>query len=219
MRHIMTSSSPKTQMIIAVDGPSAAGKGTIARALAKRFKFHFLDTGALYRMVGAQVLRDGLSVSDNDAVEAVALALKPEKYADSDLRNEWVATAASKVSAQPRVRAALLSLQHDFAKKPPGAVLDGRDIGTVICPDAQVKLYITASPETRARRRHLELLEQGSDATYDEVLADVQARDLRDSTRSIAPLLPAVDAVTIDTTELSIDEAVAQAVAIVKAAL
>jgi CMP/dCMP kinase len=215
----MTSSSPKTQMIIAVDGPSAAGKGTIARALAKRFKFHFLDTGALYRMVGAQVLRDGLSVSDNDAVEAVALALKPEKYADSDLRNEWVATAASKVSAQPRVRAALLSLQHDFAKKPPGAVLDGRDIGTVICPDAQVKLYITASPETRARRRHLELLEQGSDATYDEVLADVQARDLRDSTRSIAPLLPAVDAVTIDTTELSIDEAVAQAVAIVKAAL
>jgi CMP/dCMP kinase len=219
MRHIMTSSSPKTQMIIAVDGPSAAGKGTIARALAKRFKFHFLDTGALYRMVGAQVLRDGLSVSDNDAVEAVALALKPEKYADSDLRNEWVATAASKVSAQPRVRAALLSLQHDFAKKPPGAVLDGRDIGTVICPDAQVKLYITASPETRARRRHLELLEQGSDATYDEVLADVQARDLRDSTRSIAPLLPAVDAVTIDTTELSIAEAVAQAVAIVKAAL
>ncbi len=208
----------KKNIIIAVDGPSAAGKGTIARALAKKFKFHFLDTGALYRMVGAQVLRDGLSVSDEDAVEAIALALKPERYSDRDLRNEWVATAASKVSALPRVRAALLSLQHEFARNMPGAVLDGRDIGTVICPDADVKLYITASAEVRAQRRFAELQEQGSEATLMEVLADVKARDLRDSTRAVAPLLPAADAVTIDTTALSIEDAVAQAVAVVKAA-
>jgi CMP/dCMP kinase len=212
----MTSRNQKQHKVIAVDGPSAAGKGTIARAIATAFNFHFLDTGALYRMVGAQVLRDGLSVNDEAAIETIALSLKPEKYADTDLRNEWVATAASKVSALPKVRAALLSLQHDFAKKLPGAVLDGRDIGTVICPDARVKLYITASPEIRAKRRHAEFLEQGSDARFEEVLADVQARDLRDSTRATAPLLPAVDAVVLDTTDLTIEEAVQRALAIAR---
>jgi cytidylate kinase len=205
-------------MIIAVDGPSAAGKGTIARAIARKFKYHFLDTGSLYRMVGAQVLREGLSVSDEAAVERVALALQPESFADGDLRNEWVATAASKVSALPKVRAALLDLQRDFAVKKPGVVLDGRDIGTVICPDADVKLYITASAEIRARRRHAELREQGSDSTLEEVQAEVAARDLRDSTRAVAPLLPAPDAIVIDTTDLSIEDAITRAIAVVSAA-
>jgi cytidylate kinase len=205
-------------MIIAVDGPSAAGKGTIARAIAKKFRYHFLDTGSLYRMVGAQVLRDGLSVSDEEAVEAVALALRPELYADRDLRNEWVATAASKASILPKVRAALLAMQRDFARRQPGAVLDGRDIGTVVCPEADVKLFITASSEIRAARRHKELLEQGSDASFAEILADVQSRDQRDQSRTHSPLLPAADAITLDTTTLTAEEAVVQAISIVKAA-
>ncbi len=205
-------------MIIAVDGPSAAGKGTIARGLARKFGYHFLDTGALYRMVGAQILREGGSVSDEATAAEIAKNLMPEKFEDRDLRNEWVATAASKVSTLPMVRANLLTLQRQFAKRQPGAVLDGRDIGTVICPDADVKLYVTADAEIRAARRHKELAEQGSDATLAEILADVIARDQRDQTRAIAPLIPAADAVLIDTSQLTIKEATDRAIALVKQA-
>jgi cytidylate kinase len=197
-------------MIIAVDGPAAAGKGTIARALAKHFGYHFLDTGALYRMVGLAVIRSGQDPADTAAAITAATSLDPSGFEDRDLRNEAVGAAASIVAVVPEVRSALLSLQRDFARKPPGAVLDGRDIGTVVCPDADVKLYVTASPEVRARRRQAEL----GAASYDSVLAEIRARDLRDSQRATAPLLPAKDAVILDTSELDIAAATAAAIAI-----
>jgi cytidylate kinase len=197
-------------MIIAVDGPAAAGKGTIARALAKHFGYHFLDTGALYRMVGLAVLRRGQDPADTAAAIIAATSLDPSGFEDRDLRSEAVGAAASVVAVVPDVRSALLSLQRDFARKPPGAVLDGRDIGTVVCPDADVKLYVTASPEVRARRRQAEL----GAASYDSVLAEIRARDLRDSQRATAPLLPAKDAVILDTSELDIAAATAAAIAI-----
>ncbi|MGL6183258.1 MAG: (d)CMP kinase [Aestuariivirga sp.] len=197
-------------MIIAVDGPAAAGKGTIARALARHFGFHFLDTGALYRMVGLAVIRSGRDPADTRAAIAAATSLDPSGFADRDLRTEAVGAAASIVAVVPEVRSALLSLQRDFARKQPGAVLDGRDIGTVVCPDADVKLYVTASPEVRAARRQKEL----GAAAYAEVLAEIRARDLRDSQRATAPLLPAKDAVILDTSELDIAAAVEAAIAI-----
>jgi cytidylate kinase len=197
-------------MIIAVDGPAAAGKGTIARALAKHFGYHFLDTGALYRMVGLAVIRSGQDPADTAAAITAATSLDPSGFEDRDLRNEAVGAAASIVAVVPEVRSALLSLQRDFARKPPGAVLDGRDIGTVVCPDADVKLYVTASPEVRARRRQAEL----GAASYDSVLAEIRARDLRDSQRATAPLLPAKDAVILDTSELDIAAATAAAITI-----
>jgi CMP/dCMP kinase len=198
-------------MIIAVDGPSASGKGTIARAIAKKLGYHFLDTGSLYRMVGLSMLRQGLSLSDEASAAQIASTLKPELFEDGDLRNEWVATAASKVSALPHVRANLLQFQRSFAARKPGAVLDGRDIGTVIWPDAEVKLYITASPEIRAERRFRELQEQGSEATLDDVLRDVVERDQRDASRATAPLLPAKDAIVIDTSAMTREAALAEA--------
>jgi cytidylate kinase len=197
-------------MIIAVDGPAAAGKGTIARALAQHFGYHFLDTGALYRMVGLAVLRRGQDPADTAAAIAAATSLDPSGFADRDLRNEAVGAAASIVAVVPEVRSALLSLQRDFARRQPGAVLDGRDIGTVVCPDADVKLYVTASPEVRAARRQKEL----GAASYADVLAEIRARDLRDSQRATAPLLPAKDAVILDTSELDIAAATAKAIAI-----
>jgi cytidylate kinase len=197
-------------MIIAVDGPAAAGKGTIARALATHFGYHFLDTGALYRMVGLAVIRSGRDPADTAAAIAAARSLDPAGFADRDLRTEAVGAAASIVAVVPEVRSALLSLQRDFARRQPGAVLDGRDIGTVVCPDADVKLYVTASPEVRARRRQAEL----GAASYDSVLAEIRARDLRDSQRATAPLLPAKDAVILDTSELDIAAAVEAAIAI-----
>lgn len=197
-------------MIIAVDGPAAAGKGTIARALARHFGFHFLDTGALYRMVGLAVIRSGRDPADTRAAIAAAMSLDPSGFADRDLRTEAVGAAASIVAVVPEVRSALLSLQRDFARRQPGAVLDGRDIGTVVCPDADVKLYVTASPEVRAARRQKEL----GAAAYAEVLAEIRARDLRDSQRATAPLLPAKDAVILDTSELDIAAAVEAAIAI-----
>ena len=200
-------------MIIAVDGPAAAGKGTIARALASHFGYHFLDTGSLYRMVGLAVLRAGGEPITAGAAIAAATSLNPQKFSDADLRNEQVGAAASIVAAIPEVRAALLDLQRAFARKEPGAVLDGRDIGTVVCPDAEVKLFITASPDVRARRRQKEL---GS-AAYDAILADIRARDERDSTRATAPLVAAPDAVTLDTSELDIEAAVAAAIRAVEA--
>ena len=197
-------------MIIAVDGPAAAGKGTIARALATHFGYHFLDTGALYRMVGLAVIRSARDPADTGAAIAAATSLDPSGFADRDLRTEAVGAAASIVAVVPEVRSALLSLQRDFARKQPGAVLDGRDIGTVVCPDADVKLYVTASPEVRASRRQKEL----GAASYADVLAEIKARDLRDSQRATAPLLPAKDAVILDTSELDIVAAVEAAIAI-----
>lgn len=198
-------------MIIAVDGPAAAGKGTIARALAQHFGYHFLDTGSLYRMVGLAVLRAGHDPHDAGSAIAAARSLDPLAFEDGDLRSEAVGSAASIVAVIPEVRAALLQLQRDFARKAPGAVLDGRDIGTVVCPDADAKLFVTASAEVRAKRRQVEL---GS-ADYDTVLAEIRARDLRDSQRATAPLVAAMDAVILDTSEMGVKEAVWEAVDIV----
>ena len=198
-------------MIVAVDGPAAAGKGTVARAIARHLGFHFLDTGSLYRMVGLAVLRGGGDPSDRAAAIAAARSLRPENFRDEDLRGEDVGNAASIVAVIAEVRAALLDFQRDFAAKPPGAVLDGRDIGTVVCPDAEAKLYITASPEVRARRRMKELAERGEAVPYETVLAEIRARDARDRTRATAPLVAAADATVIDTSQMDIGQAVAAA--------
>lgn len=198
-------------MIIAVDGPSAAGKGTVARAVAQELGYHFLDTGSLYRMVGLAMLQAGHSEADAQAAAQLARSLDPSRVADGELRTEAVAAMASKVAVIPEVRRALLDFQRSFATREPGAVLDGRDIGTVVCPDADVKLYITASAEVRAERRTRELRQSGQPVTYEEILADVQARDERDSSRATAPLRPADDAVIIDTSDMSVPEAVAAA--------
>ena len=189
---------------VAIDGPAAAGKGTISRAVADRFGFAHLDTGALYRAVG---------VKGGDPIHA-AQGLTPEDLARDDLRSLEAGQAASRVAVIPEVRAALLEFQRRFARRPGGAVLDGRDIGTVICPDAEVKLYVTASAEVRAHRRWLEV---GGDAA--RVLAEVQERDARDMGRADAPLRPADDALILDTSDLSIEDAVAQAAAAIEAAL
>jgi cytidylate kinase len=195
---------------IAIDGPAAAGKGTISRAVAAHFGFAHLDTGLLYRAVGVRML-EGV-----DPVEA-ARALTPHDLERGDLRGAAAAQAASKVATIPEVREALLDFQRAFAQRAGGAVLDGRDIGTVICPEAEAKLFVTASPEVRAHRRHAELRAAGSDMTYPEVLEDVRQRDARDSDRSTAPLKPAQDAVLIDTSALDIDAAVAAAIAAIDA--
>lgn len=193
---------------IAIDGPAAAGKGTISRAVAARFGFAHLDTGLLYRATGRRTL-DG-----TDPVDA-ARDLLPEDLEADDLRTPEVAQAASRVAAIPDVRQALLDFQRAFAMRDGGAVLDGRDIGTVICPDAQVKLFVTASDDVRARRRHAELTGKGHELTVADVLEDLRARDARDSARAAAPLKPAPDAIELDTTEMSIDVATDAAIAIV----
>lgn len=198
-------------LTIAIDGPAAAGKGTIARAVAAHFGLAHLDTGLLYRAVGAGVLAGGEAV-------AVARALGPADLARADLRSAAVAQAASQVATNPDVRDALTAFQRRFASQPQGAVLDGRDIGTVICPDAAVKLFVTASAPCRAQRRWAELRAKGDLASYDTVLADVQARDARDAGRSVAPLAAAADAVLLDTSDLDIDQAIARAIAIIERA-
>ncbi|MGJ5618431.1 (d)CMP kinase [Sulfitobacter sp. MF3-043] len=195
---------------VAIDGPAASGKGTISKAVAAHFGFAHLDTGLLYRAVAAKVL------AGKEPAQA-ARDLVPHDLEDDALRTSLVAQEASKVAVIPEVRAALLDFQRSFAARAGGAVLDGRDIGTVICPDAQVKLFVTASAEVRARRRFAELSGKGVQITLDEVLADVQARDARDMGRADAPLRAAVDAVTIDTTEMAIADAVAAAVAMIDA--
>jgi cytidylate kinase len=193
-------------MIIAVDGPSAAGKGTLARGLAKALGYHFLDTGSLYRAVGLMMLRHGKALEDADSAAHFAAALDLPSIRDGDLRNENVAHAASRVSVYPQVRANLLQFQRDFARKAPGAVLDGRDIGTVVCPDADLKFFVTAATDVRARRRFDELKGLGQATTYEAVLDDVMARDERDATRATAPTAMADDAIMIDTSELTADE-------------
>lgn len=197
---------------VAIDGPAAAGKGTIARAVAARFGFGHLDTGLLYRAVGRRELA-------GQAPEEAARALTVDELAKGDLRTPEIAQAASRVAALPAVRQALLDFQRAFAARAGGAVMDGRDIGTVICPDAAVKLYVTASVETRAGRRARELAAKGLPADYETVLADVRARDARDAQRADAPMVAAADAIHLDTTELSIEDAVAQAIAAVSQAL
>ncbi len=206
----------RTPLIIAVDGPAASGKGTIARALARHYGLPHLDTGKLYRATGLATLRAGHSPHDEAAATAVAQGLDPALLEDPALLSDAAATAASIVSAHPAVRAALLARQHAFARQPGGAVLDGRDIGTVICPQAPAKLFVTARPEVRARRRHAELAPARS---YEEVLADIAARDARDSARSTAPLVRAPDAALLDTSDLAIDAAVGQAILLVEDAL
>jgi len=193
---------------VAIDGPAAAGKGTIARAVAAQFGFEYLDTGLLYRATARKVI-DGM-----DPV-AAAKALTPHDFARDGLRTAKVGQMASKIAALPKVRAALIAFQQRFAATEGGAVLDGRDIGTVICPDAEVKLFLTASDQVRAVRRHAELAEKGGAMTVDDVLADLQARDARDRDRAVAPLIAAADAVVIDTSGLTIDEAVAAAAAVI----
>lgn len=195
---------------VAIDGPAAAGKGTISRAVARHFGFAHLDTGLLYRAVGRAVL-------DGAGPVQAARDLDPAALEHPLLRTPEVADAASRVAVIPEVRAALVDFQRGFAARAGGAVLDGRDIGTVICPDAAVKIFVTASAEVRAQRRLDELLDRGIAADYAQVLAEVRARDDRDSNRSAAPLKPAADAVVLDTTDLSIDEAVARATGIVAA--
>ncbi|ANB35592.1 cytidylate kinase [Rhodovulum sulfidophilum] len=190
---------------VAIDGPAAAGKGTISRAVAAHFGFAHLDTGLLYRAVGARML-DGL-----DPVEA-ARTLEPSVLGRGDLRAPEVAQAASKVAAIPEVRAALVDFQRAFAARAGGAVLDGRDIGTVICPEAPAKLFVTASDEVRAERRFLELRQKGVETSFEEVLAEMRERDARDSARATAPLRPAEDAVILDTSRLSIEAAVGAAI-------
>jgi len=196
---------------VAIDGPAAAGKGTISRAVAAHFGFAHLDTGLLYRAVGARML-DGL-----DPVEA-AQTLDTGTLERDDLRRPEVSQAASKVASIPEVRAALVDFQRAFAARAGGAVLDGRDIGTVICPEAPAKLFVTASDTVRAERRYWELAEKGIETTFGEVLAEMQERDARDSARTAAPLKPADDASVLDTSQMSIDEAVAAAIAAVEAA-
>jgi cytidylate kinase len=195
---------------VAVDGPAAAGKGTISRAVAAHFGFAHLDTGLLYRAVGARMLAGEKPI-------AAAVALLPEDLERPELRTAEVAQAASKVAVIAEVRAALVDFQRAFARRAGGAVLDGRDIGTVICPRAQAKLFVTASAEVRATRRLKELLAAGHPTTLAEVLEDVKARDARDMNRSEAPLKPAQDAVQIDTSTLSIEEAVEMAIAAIEA--
>ncbi|MBO9475326.1 (d)CMP kinase [Shimia sp. R10_1] len=195
---------------IAIDGPAAAGKGTISKAIAAHFGFAHLDTGLLYRAVGARTL-DG-----TDPIDA-ARALTAEDLEADNLRTPEVAQAASRVAVIGEVRAALVDFQRAFARRAGGAVLDGRDIGTVICPEAEAKLFVTASAEVRAERRYLELVGKGHDTSREAVLADVKERDARDMERAEAPLKPAEDAVLIDTSELAIDAAVQAAIAAVEA--
>jgi cytidylate kinase len=191
---------------VAIDGPAAAGKGTIARAVAAHFGLAHLDTGLLYRAVGRRTL-DG-----SEAVEAARALLAEDLGDEEGLRTAEVGQAASRVAAVPEVRAALVDFQRAFAARAGGAVLDGRDIGTVICPDAPVKLFVTASDAERARRRHAELCAKGHDLTLEEVAADLAERDRRDAGRADAPLLPAKDALQLDTSQLTIEEAVAAAI-------
>ena len=204
----------KSPFVIAVDGPAASGKGTIARALAAHYDLPHLDTGMLYRMVALALLRwGGDPGSEFEAVRACKSGLVPVD--DPELRSEIVGEVASRISAFPAVRAALLDRQRDFAGQLSGAVLDGRDTGTVIAPDATAKLFVTAAPEIRARRRFDELVRRGKSVHFDEVLTDIRARDARDSGRTSAPLLVAGDAALLDTGAMTADQAIAAAIALV----
>ena len=204
-------------MIIAIDGPAASGKGTIAKQIAAVYGLHHLDTGLVYRAVAKAVLDGGHSPDNIEEATAAAVALDPVKFDEQALKAQTITEAASVVAAMPEVRQALMNYQRQFATKPPGSVLDGRDIGTVIAPGADVKLFVTASPEVRAARRAHELQARGERASKDEVLADLLRRDERDSRRTAAPLKLAPDAHLLDTTHLDIDAAFRAAIEIIEA--
>jgi cytidylate kinase len=202
-------------MIIAIDGPAASGKGTLARRIAAHFGLAHLDTGLLYRAVARDVRRRGEALDDPAAAAATAARLDPATLADPALRDPGLSEAASIVARIPAVRAAILSYQRTFARRPEGAVLDGRDIGTVVCPDADVKLYITASAEVRAERRRREQLGRGEVATFEAVLEDIRRRDERDAGRDVSPMRPAEDAFLLDTSNLDIEAAFDTAVGVI----
>jgi cytidylate kinase len=204
-------------MIVTIDGPAASGKGTLARRIAAHYRLPHLDTGMLYRAVAAALIGRGSALDDAAAAVAAARRIEIAALDPAGLSGAVLGEAASRVAALPEVRAALLKLQQDFAHRPGGAVLDGRDTGTVIAPDAEAKIFVTASAETRARRRHRELAERGEQIAYDAVLADIRRRDARDAGRAVAPLKPAPDAVLLDTTELDIEAAFRAALSIVEA--
>jgi len=206
-------------MIIAVDGPTASGKGTLARRIGARYGLAVLDTGAIYRGVALAVRDAGADPADAGAAEAAAAALDLSAIDDARIRSDAVGQAASIVAALPGVRAILLEAQRAFARRPGGAVLDGRDIATVVCPDADVKLFVTASLAARAQRRHAELAARGDSVTLETVAAQIEARDARDMNRPVAPLRQAHDAHLLDTTALPIEETAARAFAIIDAAL
>jgi cytidylate kinase len=214
---------PPRPFVVAIDGPAASGKGTLARRLTERFGLAHLDTGKLYRATAFLALDAGADPADPAAALAAARRVDPALLADNRLLAEKVAGAASIVAAIPEVRSALLMFQREFAANPPppsrGAILDGRDIGTIVCPDATVKLFITASPEARAERRVRELRGRGAAAIYGDVLQDMKERDARDSSRRVAPLAAAPDAETIDTTRLDADQVFEQASEIIARAL
>ncbi len=211
----MPADAPAPAFVVAIDGPAAAGKGTLAAALAARLGLAYLDTGLLYRTVGKIMAVRGFDLDDGDLAGAIAAGLDPDDLKRADLRGREAGELASRVAVHPQVRAALVDFQRGFAATPPGAVLDGRDIGTVICPDADVKIYVTASPEVRARRRTDELAAKGRDVDYARILEEVKERDARDSSRAVAPLKPADDAVLLDTSDLGPAEVLTRALAIV----
>ena len=204
-------------MIIAIDGPAASGKGTLGKRLAAHYGLRHLDTGLIYRAVAKALMDSGRNPGNEIAAAAAARSLDPSRFDEVTLKAYSISEAASIVSAIPAVRTALLAFQRDFAAKPPGAVLDGRDIGTVICPNADVKIYVTATPEARARRRTAEYRAQGRDIDEAAVLADIRKRDERDQNRATAPLKQAPDAHLLDTTHLDIDAAIRAAIDIVEA--
>ncbi len=203
-------------MIIAIDGPAASGKGTLAKKIAAHFGYQCLDTGLLYRAVARDLLAQNASLENVDAAERAAKSLDPDTLDDPALRLASVGEAASVVAKIPAVRAALLDFQRDFSAQGPGAVLDGRDIGTVVCPDADVKLFVTANVEMRAWRRYEELKKRGEPVNYERVLETIKARDARDASRADAPLMAAPDALLLDTTNLDIEAAFDAAVGLIK---
>ncbi len=204
---------------VAIDGPAAAGKGTISKVVAAKFGFAYLDSGLLYRATGVKALEVGRGVIDPVVAARLAGKLSQTDLERNDLRTAMAGQAASKVAAMPEVRAALLEFQKNYARREGGAVLDGRDIGTVICPEAEVKIYVTASDKIRAARRHKELVQAKPELTVIQVLNDLRARDDRDSARDVSPMKPADDALLLDTTELSIDEAVNLAITAIQVRL
>jgi len=212
-----------TSTVIAIDGPAASGKGTLARKLARHYDFAYLDTGSLYRAVGQAVLAAGGNPADEAAALAAAKALDVNRIDERAIRSREAGEAASIVAAMPAVRAAILHFQRNFATNPPGgkdgAVLDGRDIGTVVCPEAKAKLFVTASPEVRAQRRWLELKVSGSAVGEAQILDDIRERDQRDAERAASPMKPAADAYLLDTSNLSIEAAFGAAVAIIDKAM
>jgi len=205
-------------MIIAIDGPAAAGKGTLAERLARHYRLPYLDTGLLYRAVGREMTEQGLDPDDAAAAGKVAAALDPIRLSDPTLRGREAGELASRVGVHAEVRSALLRFQRDFARRPGGAVLDGRDIGTAVVPTADVKIYVTASPEVRARRRTDELVAKGRAIEFERILAEIRARDARDAGRAVAPLAQAADAHLLDTTDMDIETAFRAAVDIVERA-